>query len=85
MWEKLNDEGYEVETLNMKAKHIKTWGDNIAERNGGFRSCLWKVVMRLLGGFKFKVIKYYELNKKKVNKSKRTRSKQKKIDSSISH
>ena len=56
MWEKLNNEGYKVEGLTMKAKHLKSFGDTLVIKKGGFYNCAWKNVMRILGYTKFNIL-----------------------------
>jgi hypothetical protein len=52
MWKKLRKAGYKLETLDMCAKHLKSWGDSIAQRKGDFHICTRKVLNRLLAGIK---------------------------------
>ena len=58
MWDKLRREGYELETLNMRAKHLKSWGDSVAQRSGGFYTYTREVLKRLFGHIKFKPIRH---------------------------
>jgi cellulose synthase/poly-beta-1,6-N-acetylglucosamine synthase-like glycosyltransferase len=53
MWAKLRKAEYKLETLDMSAKHIKSWGDSITlQRRGRFQNCAWNVLRRLLGGIR---------------------------------
>jgi len=52
MWDKLRKAGYKLETLDMCAKHLKSWGDSVTKSRGGFSNCSRKVVNRLIGNIK---------------------------------
>lgn len=58
MWDKLHKNGYKIETVDMRAKHIKDLGDFMIKKKGGLRNYTWKNIMRILGFLKFKVVKY---------------------------
>lgn len=47
MWNKVRGAKYKIETLNMRAKHLKSLGDFIKQRNGWFHNCAWNILIRL--------------------------------------
>ena len=49
MWNKLRKAEYKLETLDMRAKHLKYWGDSITQRHRGFYNSTRKVLKRLFG------------------------------------
>lgn len=53
MWGKLRKAGYKLETLDMRAEHLKSWGDSITERHGGFFYYTRIISKRLFGRIKF--------------------------------
>ncbi|MQY62144.1 glycosyltransferase [archaeon] len=58
MWDKLHGERNKLETLNMRAKHLKSLGDFIKQRKGGFHNSTWNILIRLLWGIKSKAMKH---------------------------
>jgi len=57
MWDKLREEGYEVDTLDMRAIHLKSWGDFITQRNGGFQYHAWKILLHIPAGIRYRALK----------------------------
>jgi hypothetical protein len=47
MWGKVRGAGYKIETLCMRAKHLKSVGTLIRQEKRGFRNCTWNILSRL--------------------------------------
>jgi len=47
MWRKVRGAKYKIETLCMRAKHLKSVGTLIRQGKRGFRNCSWNILSRL--------------------------------------
>lgn len=47
MWNKVNRENHKIETLNMKAKHLKLLGDSIKQKKAGVYNRAWNTSLQL--------------------------------------
>jgi hypothetical protein len=52
MWGKVRGANYKIETLGMRAKHLKSVSILIGQRKRGFLNCSWNILSRLYTRFK---------------------------------